>query len=238
MTESKRFIRIFFAAIGLRWGSCFTGQLPGIGTVFILASLPFKRNLKDTWRFRNVSLCSLSFIKAIWLRCCKSTIAFFRRSPIHFLLRNVWLRPDHDTMKLLVADGCWWLLIVDWLLIVVCCLLACLRCCCCCCCSCCRRCWWRQRLGPRVTYKDLSCFVKPATWCDMLFLNLYIFVFFSFFPLLLGPPPSGLQFLFAGHGVQTEQQANSTSTSSFFRSRGSSTCSSSRRRTRRSSSRS
>ena len=29
----------FFAAIGLRSGSCFTGQLPGIGTVFILASL-------------------------------------------------------------------------------------------------------------------------------------------------------------------------------------------------------
>ena len=28
-----------FAAIGLRSGSCFTGQLPGIGTVFILASL-------------------------------------------------------------------------------------------------------------------------------------------------------------------------------------------------------
>ena len=28
-----------FAAIGLRSRSCFTGQLPGIGTVFILASL-------------------------------------------------------------------------------------------------------------------------------------------------------------------------------------------------------
>ena len=74
-----------------------------------------------------------------------------------------------------------------------------LCCCCCCCCWCwcwywcwcwcwCW-CWWRQRLQPRVTYKDLSCFVRLATWFDILSLNLYIFVFFSFFPFVVETPP-------------------------------------------------
>ena len=48
-------------------------------------------------------------------------------------------------------------------------------------------------------------------------MNFYIFGFFRFLSLLLGPPPltttTGLQSLFAGHGVQTKQQASSTSTS-------------------------
>ena len=37
------FLSHLFAAIGLRSGSCFTGQLPGIGTVFILASLQMRK---------------------------------------------------------------------------------------------------------------------------------------------------------------------------------------------------
>ena len=43
------------------------------------ASKSFKRSLKDTCRFRSESLCSLNFIQAIWLGCCKSTMAFSER---------------------------------------------------------------------------------------------------------------------------------------------------------------
>ena len=53
-------------------------------------SKSFKRSLKDTCRFRSVSLCSLNFIQAIWLRCCISTMALFRRSPDNFLPKYLW----------------------------------------------------------------------------------------------------------------------------------------------------
>ena len=53
-------------------------------------SKSFKRSLKDTCRFRSVSPCSLNFIQAIWLRCCISTMALFRRSPDNFLPKYLW----------------------------------------------------------------------------------------------------------------------------------------------------
>ena len=49
---------------------------PNIIVGVMMESLSFKHSLKDTCRFRNVSLCSLNFIQAFWFGCCKSTMAF------------------------------------------------------------------------------------------------------------------------------------------------------------------
>ena len=57
----------------------------------------FQRNLKDTCQCRSVSLCSLNFIQAIWLRCCKSTMALFRRSPDNFLPKYLSFCPPCST---------------------------------------------------------------------------------------------------------------------------------------------
>ena len=60
-------------------------------------SKSFKRSLKDTCRFRSVSLCSLNFIQAIWLRDYKSTMVLFRRSPDNFLPTYFWFFPPCST---------------------------------------------------------------------------------------------------------------------------------------------